>query len=202
LIKHFTRKDIYNVKTKIGSVEVTSDHSLITLRDDKISYVKPTEVDSIASPIKYSFGNSNPRINLLSNPQILPSFKITEDKKHIQIVKSSIKIPIKFDLNKNFLAFFGLWIADGSYQSKGTEGVRISAYDDEECKMIINEVFKLFGSNIFVVDDGITGCVTSKTLFSLMNFLGFQGNSKTKRVPSWAFDVNEKLMAAFLSGSL
>ncbi|MEM5778445.1 MAG: DHHA1 domain-containing protein [Candidatus Aenigmatarchaeota archaeon] len=201
IIKHRTKKKIYEVKTKIGSVKVTEDHSLITLKNNNFCAERPTKLSYASSPIRYSFGNLNPHINLLDFKSILADFEVKNDFIELKHHKK-IRIPLNIVFDENILCFFGMWIADGSYSiGKRGESVNISCYDDNECKNIIDYVFKIFGNGEpRVVDNGITAMRASTTLSRLMKLLGFTGYSNTKRVPEWIFSLKENLMAAFLRG--
>ncbi|MBU3905142.1 MAG: hypothetical protein KJ906_03275 [Nanoarchaeota archaeon] len=202
IIKHKTKKKIYEIKSKIGTIKVTEDHSLITLKDNKLGIERPDKIKFVASPRHYKFGKFNPHLNLLDFKSILPEFKVVD--KHIEIkrTKNKNRIPIDIILDEDMFSFFGMWIADGSYaKRKGGQGVHISCYNDLECKKIIDRIFKRFGTEKpTVLDNGVTATIGSSTLFNLMYVLDLKGYSSTKRVPGWIFGLKENLISAFLSG--
>lgn len=69
LIKHRTKKRMFEIKSKIGELKVTEDHSLMTLKNGKFVPEIPINIKYIASPLKYEFGDTNLVIDLLDYPE-------------------------------------------------------------------------------------------------------------------------------------
>ncbi len=204
LIRHKTKKQIYSVKSGVWGVKVTSDHSLISLFRDEIQAVKPSEANFVAAPKTYPDSGHTPSIDLLKENLIArhkqpKSGNRTQyyipNKKYRAILESVLQI------DENLMCFFGLWIADGCFMHrKGSEGIRISCYEDPDARKTVKKVFSIFGATPVVTDSGITGVVCNKTLYNLMNYLDFFDGSRRKRVPGWVFGTGKKLIAAFLRG--
>ncbi len=70
LVKHRTDKKIFKVKSKIGEINVTEDHSLMTIKNCKFIPEIPEKIKFISSPLKYSFENMNMNIDVLDKNDI------------------------------------------------------------------------------------------------------------------------------------
>jgi len=242
LVKHKTNKRMFEIKSKMGKINLTEDHSIMTLKKCKFVPEKPENIKYIASPIKYKFGTRNMSVDILENKDYFNNLILTGNfnskiydkvskkantskiqlKKHglpiwhlekdeIKKIRKNIKslrirqkgptIPINIKIDKDFMNFFGLWVADGcSAKGKKSELIKISSYQDIECKKIIDNIANRFKCSVYVSDEGVTANLTSNIIFNLMNFLEFRGKAMTKRVPKWVFGLKEELMASFLSG--
>lgn len=204
-LSHETNKSIIGIRTEFSEVKLTNDHSLISLKDDQIAPVKPSQASFVCSPLKFSNPGEIPVIDLEKSKLLLNSKAIStsKDKKYffVKNKRKELKVPIKIKLDETLMTFFGLWVADGCFMyQKGSEGVRISSYKDKETKRVIDSVLSFFGSSIVPTDKGITAVVCNKTLFKFMRFLGFIDGSKRKHAPSWIFGTKKNLIAAFLRG--
>ncbi|MBI5051541.1 hypothetical protein HZC08_02160, partial [Candidatus Micrarchaeota archaeon] len=204
-ISHFTEKPIIGIKTEFSEVKLTNDHSLISISDNLICPLKPSDAKFVCSPNKISSGSEAPVINLKKLNLLLQekSISISQDGNYFSVKnkKKKILVPINIKINQDLMAFFGMWVADGCYMyRKGREGIRLSSYKDPETKKLIKKVLLSFGSSITTTDEGITAVVCNKTLFRIMNYLGFVDGSKAKFVPSWVFGLQKNLIAAFLRG--
>lgn len=221
LVKHKVKKRMFEVIGKSGKIKVTEDHSLMTFKHGKFVPKKPEEIEYIASPLNYNFGNSNISINLLDYPEIFDNLILDYDnsKRHIRLKHlnsnelSMLKARINFcrirgkrfcpkiTMDEFFMCFFGLWLADGAkWKGKKGEYISISAWNDIECRKAIKYVAEKFGCKTTVVDGGVSAEISSTVLFRLLKLLEFEGNASTKRVPSWVFNLKENLMAKLLQG--
>ncbi|GEM_PF-36620 len=198
LIKNYTTKRIVEITSRLGSVKLTSDHSVMGFQNEQIVPLKPEDAQWICTPQFYPSFNGTKQVDL--GKENLFSSKVRNKNGTLMLYRS----PIVQDaiVDEELMTFLGLWIADGCYhKSKGGVGIHISSYEDRKCAQIIDNVLKRFGSKgPTVVDDGVTAIVQSATLYNLMHYLGFSGNSHTKRIPAFIFGLKSELIAAFLKG--
>ncbi|RLG41801.1 MAG: hypothetical protein DRO05_02910, partial [Thermoproteota archaeon] len=109
--------------------------------------------------------------------------------------RNSRAIPSKIPLNESFMEFFGLWLADGSYNAD--RSVIISCRD-AKC---VWDVSKHLRTKVGVHSDGMSLMLNSVVFRTIMeHILGFSGDVHTKRVPEWIFSLNERQISAFLRG--
>ncbi|MBU0636361.1 hypothetical protein KKE06_05020 [Candidatus Micrarchaeota archaeon] len=199
LLKNTTTKKILEVKTRIGSIKVTEDHSIIGLENERLEAQKPETINWVCTPRFFPPFNKEKIIDLESNRLFS---KLVQNRNGTFVLCGRSIIEKNMQVDEELMTFFGLWVADGCYHNtKGGTGIHVSAYGDHECANIIKSVFKRFGSKgATIVDSGITAIVQSKTLYQTMRHLGFEGKSYTKRIPPWVFGMHPKLIAALLSG--
>ena len=198
IVRNKTIKKIVEVKTRIGQVKITNDHSLIGLSEGKLAPQKPENCQWVCVASKYPSFNGKMEVDLVENN--LLSRRVQNQNGTLLLNNQIIQSKQLMDLE--LMCFFGMWIADGCYhKTKGGLGIHVSAYQDAACARIIDSVFKRFGSKgPTVIDDGVTATVQSATFYRLMHHLGFFGNSYSKRVPSWVFGMPKNLIASFLRG--
>lgn len=108
---------------------------------------------------------------------------------------------VGYDLN--LLSFYGLWLADGSYETKMTNGnfscVTIACLPTDESETaLVKSIAGKIGKNYSFKKRGIR--IHSAKLVREMQERGFIGNSHTKRVPKWTFLLSKEEIAAFLRG--
>ena len=98
--------------------------------------------------------------------------------------KNTSSIPVIFKINKEFLEFCGLWLGDGSYDSRN-KNVVIASNQDIECREIIKKIAGRLKLNFSVMNDKETSIRIHSTVFYkfMKNTLKFKGYSKTKKIP-------------------
>ncbi|MFH1256095.1 MAG: ATPase, T2SS/T4P/T4SS family [Candidatus Diapherotrites archaeon] len=110
--------------------------------------------------------------------------------------KDSKAIPAEITLNKDFLNFMGLWLADGCYDGK--YGVIISSPD---CRETVSGVARQFGLRERKHSDGFSYIISNTALVSaLKNIIGLNGDSHTKKFPKWVYNLSRKQIAYVLEG--
>jgi type IV secretory pathway ATPase VirB11/archaellum biosynthesis ATPase/intein/homing endonuclease len=114
-----------------------------------------------------------------------------------KIDKTSKPIPYQITLDENTLEFFGLWLVDGCYDSK--YGVIVSA-GETECLKCIHSFSEKIGLIPRLHSDGFSTIISNTTLVELMKKIGFNGNSYTKKIPSFCFNLSKQQMASLLRG--
>ena len=106
-------------------------------------------------------------------------------------------LPVLIDLNKNFLMFVGLWIADGCYDTRSI----ILSVVEEENREIAYEISKKYKFNTKLHSDTFSLMLNSATLKEIMrNILDLKGNAYTKRVPEWIFNLSKEQVSYVLNG--
>jgi len=104
------------------------------------------------------------------------------------------RIPIPLKLDDDLLKFFGLWIADGSFNNGG---VVISC---PEALPLMQKVCSNFKAKVTLKKNGVDILINSLSLREVMKQLGFNGYSENKRVPSWVFNLPKRQINCFLEG--
>lgn len=107
--------------------------------------------------------------------------------------------PMHSTLDKELIQFIGLWIADGSYSNNATTNI---SYGIDKC---IVEYFRGYFDkyNIHITDNNKGDmCVNSVLFNDILHSLNTTGNSYTKRVPSFVYNLSKQNIAWFLSGYL
>jgi intein/homing endonuclease len=109
----------------------------------------------------------------------------------------SKSLPANISLDKSFLEFIGLWLADGCYDK---DAIIISVVDDYTRK-VVNDIAKRFGINVRLHSDGFSLVLSSRILKDVMtNVLELKGDSYTKRIPAWCFNLSQKQISYLLRG--
>lgn len=109
-------------------------------------------------------------------------------------------VQIEIPVDKSLATLMGLWIADGSYcGSKRCTFIRLSC-PEEAPKKIAQEVASRFSARVCRSKNDIDFIITSTVLGKLFKQLGLMGNSSTKRIPAWVFELPEKQIASVLKG--
>nr|MBI4156328.1 Flp pilus assembly complex ATPase component TadA [Candidatus Woesearchaeota archaeon] len=121
------------------------------------------------------------------------------NKKNLQIKSygNSNLINAKLELDKVFLNFVGLWLADGCYDKNSV----IISVQENENKEIVKEVAKKFGANAKLHSDGFSLMINSSLLKEIMRkTLNLDGNSYTKKIPDWAHNLSDEQIGFLLKG--
>ncbi|MDO8517472.1 MAG: ATPase, T2SS/T4P/T4SS family [Nanoarchaeota archaeon] len=154
--------------------------------------------------LAYSLGYKKLRIQNWIKKKILPvkifeevKDKIDKDNLFVKSLSSSRKIPINISLDEDFLAFIGLWLADGCYDKNSV----IISVQEEENKDIVRKVANKFNIPVKMHSDKFSSMLNSTLLKEVMqNVLELKGNSYTKNIPSWAYNLSNKQVGALLKG--
>lgn len=115
----------------------------------------------------------------------------------------SVNYPISISESNNtdkdvyMATLYGLWVADGSWcgGEKCLSGIAIATGGDSK----IIDFLNLSGYKIHHRGKGDIG-IYSVDLARSMKTLGFDGRSKTKRVPKWLFTAPDNIVCGFLRG--
>ncbi|HDK42745.1 MAG TPA: hypothetical protein ENG87_05155, partial [Candidatus Pacearchaeota archaeon] len=115
--------------------------------------------------------------------------------------KNTSSIPVIFKINKEFLEFCGLWLGDGSYDSRN-KNVVIASNQDIECREIIKKIAGRLKLNFSVMNDKETSIRIHSTVFYkfMKNTLKFKGYSKTKKIPDFICNLSNEQIKQFIRG--
>jgi type IV secretory pathway ATPase VirB11/archaellum biosynthesis ATPase/intein/homing endonuclease len=125
-----------------------------------------------------------------------------DDLKKLKIKsKNTSSIPVVFEINKEFLEFCGLWLGDGSYDNYNENAVILSNRD-KECRSIFKKVADYIGVNYSSMNDGEVSLRLHSTIFYklMKNVLKFDGNSSTKKIPEFIFNLSNAQIKDFIRG--
>ncbi len=154
--------------------------------------------------LAYSLGYNKSTIQNWTIKNILPSKifikireQIQEDGLYIKSFGASQSISAKIILDKDFLNFAGLWLADGSYDKSSV----IISVMEEENKEIVKKIAIRFNLSVKKHSDKFSLMINSGILKEVMQkVLDLKGNSHTKRMPSWMFDLSKEQIGWILQG--
>jgi len=111
--------------------------------------------------------------------------------------RSRIKIPAMLEIDQEFLELTGLWLADGCYDKNSI----IFSVSEAELKELVTRVAARFGISTKMHSDKFSTMVNSALLKTIMkDVLDLKGNAFTKRAPDWTMRLDNRQIAAFLSG--
>ena len=109
----------------------------------------------------------------------------------------SNKIPIRIDLDEDFLTFIGLWLADGCYDRNSI----IMSVSSKEERNLCKRISRRFGIKIKKHSDGFSLMINSNTLKKIMkDVLELNGNAYTKKIPQWAYRLSKKQAGWIIKG--
>ncbi len=153
--------------------------------------------------LAYSLGYKKSTIQNWKVKNILPIkiFEKVEDKivKENLFIKSygnSGKIPFDLILDKDFLNFVGLWIADGCYDKNSI----IVSVQEQGNKDLVRRFASKFGLLIKQHSDGFSLMLNSAVLKQAMEVIGFKGDSFTKKIPDWVYNLSDEQVGWLLQG--
>jgi len=123
--------------------------------------------------------------------------KINTDNLFMKSCNSSKKISCNLVLNEDFLNFIGLWLADGCYDKNSV----IVSVQEEENREVVRRIGNKFNIPIKMHHDKFSLVLNSVLLKEIMQkTLGLKGNSYTKNIPSWGYNLSDEQVGALLKG--
>ncbi|MFH1358773.1 MAG: ATPase, T2SS/T4P/T4SS family [archaeon] len=154
--------------------------------------------------LAYSLGYIKPTIQNWTVKKILPveifekvKDKINKEELFIKGEGCSRSISTKINLDEHFLNFVGLWLADGCYDRSSV----IISVQEEENREVVRNVAEKFGIPVKKHSDGFSLMLNSTLLKEIMvKVLGLKGNSYTKKVPDWGYNLSNEQVGWLLKG--
>src|SRR3989344_4163214 len=123
--------------------------------------------------------------------------KIDRNNLWIKSMGGSGKLPVKIDLDEDFLSFLGLWLADGCYDRDSV----IVSVQEEENRNVVRKIAEKFNLNVKIHSDSFSLMLNSGLLKQAMkNVFEMNGNSYTKKIPSWCYNLSDRQTGALLKG--
>jgi len=210
LIRHRLNEELYEVETYEGrKIKITKDHNVFALNYEgklepiPIHMLKERE-SYIAVPRNLPLNNKEDvmYINLRPYLKLLFARGVDEEGNIIVHNHPEIKIPVEFPVSDQLLQLVGLWLADGSFDREGSSNIEIACGNDSECLAMVenftskyNISYKIRGEKMVCVR------IASKTLSKIFRLvLGLHGDSYSKRMPEWVFDLSPRQIALVLKG--
>jgi intein/homing endonuclease len=201
IIRHSVGKSIYNVKTYGGRfLNLTKDHGCFVKRDGFIEVVQTDKILPVRDrliAVNYSRKDNGTLRELTINVDRKSAANNKDKTKRIILEK----LPFTIKFTKELMEFFGLWIADGYHRGLA---IGMSCANDSECLEIVRKVSSYFDfayNHKVKVSNNKVDCIISNSFFQrVMIGLGLVGNSHTKEVPWWVFELPDDLICAFLRG--
>jgi intein/homing endonuclease len=154
-----------------------------------------------------------------SQIEAIPLFELGERANVVSIDEYDLQIPSTSGYNNDFLAFMGLWMADGSYyktynkidQKRRLYGVGISTGNNPAVIEWMTNFARKFppslgykfgydGRSLLSTSKKGDMCLVRKSLATIIFSMFGEVDSYTKRVPKFVFTESEQNVAAFLRG--
>ena len=158
--------------------------------------------------IAYSLSYKKSAIQNWTKKKILPVMifekvrnKIENKNLMLKSYGASRALPFKIALDEDFLSFIGLWLADGCYDKNSV----IVSVQEKGNRDVVRRIAQRFGIPVKMHSDRFS-LMLNFTLFkdAMQNILELKGNSYTKKIPSWAYNLSDKqtgwLLKGFFSG--
>ena len=185
------RKKDFNLKVKNIS-------QYLKQAKEKLGLKKVLKILNISESTLYYYIKTG-RMRVSKFLKLMDKAKIKFNPYKLKICSLNGKsLPAIVRFNEDLCIFLGLWIAEGSYD-KYTVNISINIKEREIVKKLLN---KLFG---FVTEsskgNAIDFKINSKPLVIFLKYaLKMEGPARHKKVPEIIFNLNRKLIAAFLKG--
>lgn len=193
-------KDVFEVVVGSRRIKATSNHPFLALvhtkKEGKIrgrykrewKYLSDLKVGDLIAVARH--------IPFEGQPYELPKLGVIS-KKH-----NFIKVPRH--TTDDLMWFLGLYLGDGCiHKEKNKARIEIAIPDQdnqlqEELIKTVNGTFQIKASR----SDGYRVTIYSTLLADLIEKIGFEGKSKTKKIPRWVFSLPRSQILAFLGGYL
>ncbi len=215
-IRHKISGSIFEIETEEGrKIEITEDHNLFIL--DETGKLKETSVRDlkigetfIAVPENLFSSQKEERFINLRNyfEKIISDSPYRKGKLRIRnnffeiCGYPEIKIPTNFPLSDEFLQIVGIWLANGSYDKKGSGNIELTCGNNPDLVKVVKSFCNSFNLSYKIRDEKkVALSINSKILGRIFKTVfDLNGNVYTKRVPSWIFNLFERQIAQVLNG--
>ena len=182
-------------------LRVRNAHLFVQEAKDKIGLERTAEILNVREKYVYDIISKHVMLPVHSFLALVKEAEIPYEPHQIALSTKGKSIPAVFELTEDLCAFFGVWLAEGSYTNKNE--VRISVNRNEEI-YLVRLCTALFGpvtvyrkpgadSSDIIICSGALGKV-------MRHALGFTSGARNKRVPDWAFNINRTRLSALLRG--
>lgn len=184
--KYSGKQKVYEMKTmNQREIKATANHPFLVLRKEgKLSYVDWTPLESIKKGDLVAISGNIPD----SGKSHRIPFTASASRKNKMIIPD--------ETTEDLMWLFGLYIGDG-YHDKNRVYFAVPE-TDKACKKLVEAlktIFDLEGNRRKVVLR-----INSVELVRFFKENGFEGNSRTKRVPQWIFSLPKSQRMAFIDG--
>lgn len=209
LIRHKLGEELYEVETQEGrKIKITKDHNVFVLNDhgelEAVPVCALSGKSLIAAPRSLHSGSQHELQVVNLAPYLKDLFAQGVDSGGNIVIHNhpEIKVPVNFPISDEVLRIVGMWLADGSFDRRGSGNMEIACGNDEECLEVIESFTTAHNVNYDVRGQAqVSVRIMSKTLANIFKLaLGLSGNSYTKRVPAWVFGLSPRQIALLLQG--
>ncbi|MBI5332934.1 MAG: AAA family ATPase [Candidatus Aenigmarchaeota archaeon] len=199
--------------TRIDLLELLKedDHGLVIRKPDmiktaikRIGLEKTAAILDMKEKYVYDICTKNIGVRISKFIQLMKEANIKIDPVNIEISSKFNPIPAVLEITNELAEFLGLWIAEGSYNYKGTisESMRISI-NEKEAAYVKPLCEKLFGTcTVYRKKDteGTDIYINNRAFSAIIQLLGFDGDSHSKKIPELVFNLPKEKIAYFLKG--
>ena len=207
VVRHETNKALYRVQSRRGRLlETTDDHCLIVNTSFKKRQLRTCSAKELVPGVLAGrLVGFVPKSSFLEERRTDIILEIAQKayRSRGSIREASVttrSLPYRVILDEDFLAFLGLWVADGSYTKRGIGGTQVSAANDMECRRLLKKIAKRYSALFSVRDNGVDCTLGASIVAKIIQALGFGRGSRCKEIPWWLFDLSQMQIAAFLRG--
>ncbi len=178
------RNDDYNLR--VGDVGDYIERAIKKIGKQKVAFLIGSDI------------NKN-KIRISKFFKLVDEVKLDYDVSKLKIYSQLGKpLPAELIFDEDFCTFLGLWVAEGSY-NKSAVNISTNKNEKEKIKGLIG---KLFGHvTEYRRGNAVDFKINSKVLAVLLRHgLKMEPGAHNKKIPEVVFNLDKKLMAAFLRG--
>src|SRR3989344_3375377 len=160
---------------------------------------KVVQILEVKERYVYDLISKNVGIKVSKYIKLMNESNLPIDKNYVQLSARGKSMPCQLKLTEELCLFFGLWIAEGSYNR---DNVRISLHRKEE-GIFVELCRKLFGFVTIYRKKNSLGSdiyINSVTLGRVMKALGFNSGARNKQIPQFVYNLSRENLSAFLRG--
>jgi type IV secretory pathway ATPase VirB11/archaellum biosynthesis ATPase/intein/homing endonuclease len=169
----------------------------------KIGWKECSKICKIADIYRYLQSTQKTSIPIKHFIDLMKKANIKFYIKDLRIKRgTSNSIPAKFPINENVLRFIGYYLAEGNIDKNKIQITNSKPKIIEDITNICEKEFglKVFKRKIKGLGSSIQMSIWSRPLRDLLVYLGCGKTSLYKRIPGFAYSLNEKKICALLKG--
>ncbi|MDD9954154.1 MAG: AAA family ATPase [Candidatus Woesearchaeota archaeon] len=189
------------LKENDHGLRIKNSHLYVQHAKNKLGHKKVANILDVKEKYVYDIIGKKVMLPVHKFLKLIDAAQLDYDEQEIAIATKGKALPVELKLTENLCAFFGVWIAEGSYTNKNE--VRISVHRNEESFMrdLCTELFGpvtiyrkpgALASDIYICS-GVLGKI-------MKHVLGFTSGARKKLIPEFVFNLPKQQLAAFLRG--
>jgi len=197
-IDHINLLEIFKDNYRLENAE-----SYIRKAIKVLGWRKASKICKVSDIYRYLLSTQKTRIPINSFLELMNVAKIKYDLDELRIKKGTANsIPAKFPINDNIMRLIGYYLAEGNITDDKIQITNSKPKIIQDIKEICYKEFglKVTHRNIKGYGTSVQMFIMSKPLLDLIVYFGCGKISYYKRIPEFAYGLNEKKICALLKG--